>query len=74
MEVMVLYQIKKIDAFSLVMKTADSGDQQTANKMMQVIVKSILQNKHSQKTSQFLKIIDDQDAELFGELLINIDD
>lgn len=74
MEVIVLREIKKIDAFTLVMKTSDSGDQQTANKMMQVIIKSIRQNRNSQKTSQFLEIADAKDAQLFKELLIDVDD
>ena len=73
MEVIVLHEIKKIDAFSLVIKTIDSGDQQTANKMMQVIVKSIRQDRRSQRSTQFLEITDDKDALLFKELLINSD-
>ena len=69
-----MYEIKKIDAFSLVVKTLDNGDQQTANKMMQVIVKSIRQNKQSKNATHILRISDDNDARLFKELLINNED
>ena len=71
---MVLREIKKIDAFTLVVKTVELGDQQTANKMMQVIVKSIRQNRNLNKSTQFLEIADDKDAMLFKDLLINIDE
>lgn len=66
-----MYQIEKIDAFSLVVKTLESGDEKKANRMMQIIVKSIRQGQKSKRNSQHIIIQEDKDAQLFSEYLID---
>lgn len=64
-------EIEKIDAFSLVVKALENGDEKTANKMMQVIIKSIRQSQKTKSASQLIEIRDEKDAQLFSRFLID---
>jgi len=67
-------KIKKIDAFSLVVRTMEKGDEKNANKMFRIVINAILQNKDSSSNSQYITI-EEKDIGLFKELLGNgIDD
>ena len=63
-------KIKKIDAFSLVIRTMEKGDEKSANKMFRIITNAILQNKDSSNNPHYITI-DDKDAGLFKELIGN---
>ena len=74
MEVLQMRKIKKIDAFSLVVRTMEKGDEKNANKMFSIVINAILQNKDSSSNSQYITI-KEKDIGLFKELLGNgIDD
>lgn len=66
-----MYRIKRLDAFALVVKALERGDEKTANKMMQIIVKEIQKNKTSKNQSLVIEIENAKDAHLFKELLID---
>lgn len=63
-------KIKKIDAFSLVVRTLENGDEKNANRMFRIITDSILQNKKSLNIQHYITV-NDKDASLFKELISN---
>lgn len=62
-------QIKRVDAFALVAKTLDKGDLRTANEMMQIISRSLLQNKKASSISATIEITDKKALRLFKDLI-----
>ena len=67
-----MHEINKIDAFALIVKTLERGDEKKANKMMRVVVRSIQKNKDETRSSLNIKIRDEKDANLFKDLLIGL--
>lgn len=64
-------EIEKIDAFSLVVKAMEKGDEKTANRMLQIIMKSIRQSQKVKSKSNLIEIRDEKDAQLFREFLLD---
>ena len=69
-----MYKISKIDAFSLIVKTLDLGDEKTANKMMSIVMKSIKKSKGTTTPSLYIKIEKEEEAKLFKAFLIDCED
>lgn len=61
--------IDKMDAFALVVKALDNDDAKTANEIMRIINKSIMQEKENNIFSQQIEIIDRKDEKYFRELI-----
>lgn len=64
-------KVDKIDAFSLVVKSLEKGDEKKANEMMRILIKSIRQsNKENHKASNQIEIKDARDAKLFEAIIL----
>ena len=61
-------EIDKMDAFSLVVKNMESGNEATAKRLLRIIVRAMQQEKETAKKKSSIRIVDDEDAKLFRDL------
>lgn len=66
-----MHQIKRSDAFLLVVKALENNDEKLASKMMQVIVNSIRKCRKENKDLSLIEINSDRDAQLFKDYWIS---
>lgn len=69
MEDYVMKKIDKMDAFELVVKAIENGDENTANEIMKIITKSISKEKGSNKFSLKIEVNGKKEERYFKELL-----
>lgn len=63
-------KVDKIDAFSLVVKALDRGDNASANEMMKVLSDAIKwSEKQNKKTTSEIELTDEKGCRLFREVL-----
>ena len=63
-------KLDKFDAFSLIVKALDKGDEKRANEMMRIITKSIMRaEKENKKSLNQIEIFDEREVAYFKELL-----
>lgn len=63
-------KLDKIDAFSLVVKTLDKGNEKKANEMMRIITKANMRAaKENKKPSNQIEILDEKELAYFKELI-----
>lgn len=65
-------EIDKMDAFSLVVKYLDAGNEATAKKLLHIIVRAMQQDKKSNKKPSSIRIEDAEDAKLFRDLYFKV--
>lgn len=65
-------EINKIDAFSLVVKYLDAGNESDAKKLLNIIVRAIQQDKKSNKRQSSIRIENAEDAKVFRDLYLKI--
>ncbi len=65
-------EINKIDAFSLVVKYLDAGNESDAKKLLNIIVRAIQQDKKSNKRPSSIRIENAEDAKVFRDLYLKI--
>lgn len=65
-------EVSRVDAFSLVVKNMEKGNRAVTQKILDIIIKSIEQEKISKKYSSAIMIDNAEDASLFGDLLIKV--
>lgn len=65
-------EVNRVDAFSLVVKNMEKGNRAVTQKILDIIIKSIEQEKVSKKYSSAIRIDNAEDASLFGDLLIKV--
>lgn len=63
-------QIKRSDAFLLVVKALENNDEKLASKMMQVIVNSIRKCRKGNTDLSLIEINNEKDAQLFKDYWI----
>lgn len=63
-----MHEIDKIDAFSLIVKAMERGDELEANRIMQIIIKAI-RNSTSQNSSNTIVFDNERDVLILQELL-----
>ncbi|HJC54277.1 MAG TPA: hypothetical protein H9699_03365 [Candidatus Gemmiger stercoravium] len=66
-----MHQIKRTDAFLLVVKALENNDEKRASKMMQVIVNSIRKCRKENKDLSIIEINSEKDAQLFKDYWIS---
>lgn len=66
-----MHQIKRTDAFSLVVKALENNDEKLASKMMQVIVNSIRKCRKENTDISLIEINNEKDAQLFKDYWIS---
>lgn len=66
-----MHQIKRTDAFSLVVKALENHDEKLASKMMQVIVNSIRKCRKENTDISLIEISNEKDAQLFKDYWIS---
>lgn len=71
MEGTIMHQIKRTDAFLLVVKALENNDEKRASKMMQVIVNSIRKCRKENKDLSIIEINSEKDAQLFKDYWIS---
>lgn len=66
-----MVKIGKLDAFSLVVEAADSGDEKTANEIMKIIMKSINKDKRNNSFSTEIEVNGKKEERFLKRLLSN---
>lgn len=63
-------EIERMDAFSLIVKHLEKGNQAAVQKLLEIIIRSIQQENRTRKKSSSIRIENTEDAKLFGDLLV----
>lgn len=66
-----MHQVKRTDAFLLVVKALEDNNEKLANKMMQIIVKSMRKCRKGNKDLMILEINSETEAKLFEKYWIS---
>lgn len=65
-------EVDKIDAFSLVVKYLEAGNEATAKKLMRIIVRAMQEEKKFNNKPSSIRIQNAEDAKLFRDLYFRI--
>ena len=63
-------EIDKMDAFSLVVKYMEAGNEATAKRLLHIIVRAMQQEKEIAKRPSSIRIVNDEDAKMFRDLYL----
>ena len=65
-------EIERMDAFSLVVRNMEKGNKVAAQKLLEIIIRSIQQENRARRKSSLIRIENAEDAKLFGDLVVRI--